>query len=199
MIKISKERDGAMALTYTEELVKEYFKHLTEDGTRDSRSKYFISEHVLFRDKGAKGGWRDIDVLAIGREEICIVQTKSFAIFKRDTKASIREAIRFFKQAERFVRQNYEVEGKKVKWVFVADVGLSQRFRRELEAQAYARGKEIEIRSLKEVALKFFKLLRELYPDAPSQVGKEENNVTRILLFLTYAFKREFRREGLLT
>ncbi|MBS7636741.1 hypothetical protein KEJ37_05340 [Candidatus Bathyarchaeota archaeon] len=56
-----------MGLSYTEELVSEYFRHLTDE---EGRPLYMVSEHVHFQaeetKKGVKG-WKDIDILAIGK------------------------------------------------------------------------------------------------------------------------------------
>jgi hypothetical protein len=59
-----------VGLSYTEELVSEYFRHLTDE---DKRPKYMVSEHVHFQIEEAKRGvkgWTDIDILAIGKDEI---------------------------------------------------------------------------------------------------------------------------------
>jgi len=58
-----------MGLSYTKELVTEYFRHIMD---KDGRPKYIVSEHAHFQpEKAKKGvkGWTDIDILATGKED----------------------------------------------------------------------------------------------------------------------------------
>ena len=121
-----------MGLSYTEELVSEYFKHLIDD---KGIPKYMVSEHVQYQNPQASTqvkGWSDIDVLAIGNDEICIIQTKSFAVFENTVKESINSALDYFKIAEKFVKQRYPIERKKIRKIFIADIGLSETFTKSL-------------------------------------------------------------------
>jgi hypothetical protein len=59
-------------------------------------------------------GWSDIDILAIAEDEICIIQTKSFAVFENTVKESIDSAVQYFKIAEQFVIKRYPVKNKKL-------------------------------------------------------------------------------------
>ncbi|MEM3617340.1 MAG: hypothetical protein QXJ31_05450 [Candidatus Bathyarchaeia archaeon] len=180
-----------MGLSYTEELVSEYFRHLTDE---EGRPLYMVSEHVHFQveetKKGVKG-WKDIDILAIGKNEICIIQTKSYAIFEKTVKESIDSAEEYFEEAEKFVAKQYDIKGKKIRKIFIADFGVSKTFQETLSA------KGIEVKRLRDVFLEYLNILHKLYPDI-YHLGKEENNVTRILMFFSYSFKKELESCGLL-
>jgi hypothetical protein len=179
-----------MGLSYTEELVSEYFKHLMDD---EGKPLYMVLEHVHFKAKGAKRirGWRDIDILAISRNEICIIQTKSYAIFKKTKKESIESIKEYFREAEKFIANNYDIKGKRIRKIFIADIGLSKTFTESLSAEG------IEVKKLKDIFIEYLNILRKLYPDI-YHLGKEENNITRILMFITYSFKKELKKCGLL-
>jgi hypothetical protein len=179
-----------MGLSYTEELVSEYFKHLIDD---EGKPIYTVSEHVHFKAKGAKRvrGWRDIDILAVSRNEICIIQTKSYALFKRTKKESIEYIKEYFREAEEFIVSNYDVKGKKIRKIFIVDLGLNKTLIESLTAEG------IEVRRLKDVFLEYLNILHKMYPDI-YHLGKEENNVTRTLMFITYSFKKELEECGLL-
>jgi hypothetical protein len=173
-----------MGLSYTEELVSEYFRHITDE---NGRPKYTVSEHVHFQpEKAKKGvkGWTDIDILAIGKDEICIIQTKSFAIFKKTINDSIKSINEYFEAAENFVAKQYDIKEKKIRKIFIADFGLSETLQKSLE------GLGIESRKLADIFVEYINILHCLYPDI-HHLGKEENNVTRILLFLSYSFRNE--------
>ena len=80
-----------MLLSFTEELVSEYCKHIVDN---KGKPKYLVSEYIHYQmpKKGVKvKGWHDIDVLAIGRQEMLIIQTKQYAIFE-NTKKELKEA-----------------------------------------------------------------------------------------------------------
>ena len=173
-----------MALSYTEEIVSEYFRHLT-DGK--GRPKYMVSEHVQFQEKG----WKDIDILAIGKDEICIIQTKSDAAFKKTVDESIDSAKDYFREAEKFVAKQYDIKDKRIRKVFIADFGLSKTFQKSLPAYG------IETKKLRDIFIEYINILHKLYPDI-YHLGKEENNVTRILMFLSYSFRKELEACGLL-
>jgi len=177
-------------LTYTEELVSEYFRHLMDD---EGKPLYTVSEHVHFKAKGSRRvkGWRDIDVLAISKNEICIIQTKSYAIFKRTRKESIEAIKEYFREAEKFIANKYDIKDKKIRKLFIADLGLSKTFIKSLSAEG------IEIKKLKDIFLEYLNILHKLYPDI-YHLGKEENNVTRIFMFIIYSFKKELEKCGLL-
>lgn len=180
-----------MGLSYTEELVSEYFRHLTDD---EHRPKYMVSEHVHFQVEKAKKrvkGWTDIDILAIGKDEICIIQTKSFAVFKKTVDESIKSAKDYFDAAENFVAKQYDIKEKKIRKIFVADFGLSETFQNRLSDYG------IESKKLADVFKEYINNLQKLYPDI-YHLGKEENNVTRILMFLCYSFKKELKKCGIL-
>lgn len=180
-----------MGLSYTEELVSEYYRHLADE---EGRPKYMVSEHVHFKGiKAKKGvkGWKDVDILAIGKKEICIIQTKSFAIFKKTKDDSLNSAKEYFQEAEKFVSQNYDVKDKEIRKIFIADLGLSKDFHDKLSDYG------IESKKLAEVFMDYLNILHSLYPDT-AHLGKEENNVTRILMFLSYSFKKELETCGLL-
>jgi len=180
-----------MGLSYTEELVSEYFRHLTDNGRRPI---YMVSDHVHFQTVEAKKGvrgWKDIDILAVGKDEICIIQTKSFAIFKKTKKESLDSIKDYFEEAEKFVAKQYDIKDKKIRKIFIADLGLSEDFSKDLEAWG------IESKKLSDVFIEFLNNLHSLYPDT-AHLGKEENNVTRILMFLSYSFKNKLESCGLL-
>jgi len=180
-----------MGLSYTEELVSEYFKHITDD---KGLPKYMVSEHVQYQNLQASTqvkGWSDIDVLAIGADEICIIQTKSFAVFKPTVRESINSALDYFTNAEKFVKQRYPIKGKTIRKIFVADYGLSETFRNGLLPAG------IETVKLRDVFKDYLNLLNKMYPDY--RVGKEENNLTRILIFMLNSFDKELAKGGLLT
>ncbi len=172
-----------MGLSYTEELVSEYFRHLTDE---KGKPLYMVSEHVHFQveeTKKAVKGWKDIDILALGKNEVCIIQTKSYAIFENTVEESIQSAEKYFNEAEKFVSQNYDIKGKRIRKIFIADFGLSKPFQKSLSA------KGIEAKKLREIFIEYINILHKLYPDY--HLGKEENNVTRILMFLSYTFRKE--------
>lgn len=176
-----------MGLSYTEELVGEYFRHLMDE---DGRPKYMVSEHVHFQpEKAKKGvkGWTDIDILAIGKDEICIIQTKSFAVFKKTIEESIKSAKDYFDAAEKFVAKQYDIKEKKIRKIFIADFGLSETFQNRLSDYG------VESKKLADIFKEYINNLHRLYPDI-YHLGKEENNVTRILMFLCYSFKKELQK-----
>lgn len=45
---------------------------------------------------------------------------------------------------------------------------------------------------MRDVFLEYLNILHKLCPDI-YHLGKEENNVTRILIFMTYSFKKELK------
>jgi len=161
-------------LSYTEELTSECYKHREKNGKRE----FFVEERVPFQ--GEKSGWRDIDILAIGNTEIHIVSTKSYGVYKRNTELSIADTVEFFADAENFVRQTYDVDSKIIKKVFVADA-ISNNMINRMKNEGID-----EVRRLEDVAIEFFQLLKNQHQEMPAKVGKEENNITRILLFLMY-------------
>jgi len=157
----------------------------------DRRPKYMVSEHVHFQtQEGKRGvrGWTDIDILAIGKDEICIIQTKSFAIFKKTIEESIKSIKDYFEAAENFVAKQYDIKEKKIRKIFIADFGLSKTFEKFLSAFG------IEARKLADIFVEYINIL---HPDI-YHLGKEENNVTRILMFISYSFKNELEACGLL-
>lgn len=168
-----------MGLSYTEELVSEYFKHLMEG----DRARYVVSEKVKYR--GPKGiGWSDIDVLAIGDKEVYIVETKQYA-FRASKKESIKQISDSLDAAESFVRKQYYAKDKRIKKFFVATETA-----RPLEEELRRRG--IESYRLDEIVKELLKILRKrIYPKWPKRIrsgrGKEESNVTRTLLMLLEA------------
>ena len=176
-------------LSYTEELVSEYYRHLEKDG----KPEFFVSEHVHFRGKKKVKGWRDIDILAIGNTEIHIVQTKSFAIYRRTKKESIDDVVQLVNESEDFVRRTYDVTNKKIKKVFIADAGLSKSMMEELKSAHLID----VVKRLKDITKELFQILLEKYPKMLKEVGKEESNVTRTLLFLMYSFKQQLKKAGL--
>lgn len=180
-----------MGLSYTEELVSEYYRHIADD---KDIPKYMVAEHVHYQDKNATTqvkGWSDIDVLAISEDELCIIQTKSFAVFKNTVNESINSAIQYFKTAESFVLQRYAVKNKKIKKIFVADYGFSANIQSQLSKAG------IEPFKLKDIYVAYLKLLKKMYPDL-SHVGKEENNLTRIMIFMLYSFEKELAKTDIL-
>lgn len=167
-----------MPLSYTEELVSEYYKHITND---TSHPKYVVSEKVKY--KGPKGiGWSDIDVLAIGTDEICIVETKHYT-YKQMKINIVKKLQKSLAAAERYIKTQPYSHGKKLKKVFVATyvsnpiiIGLQQ--------------KGIEVHRLRELVKGLLLILRtKIYPNWPLKknkggIGKEESNVTRCLILL---------------
>jgi hypothetical protein len=89
------------------------------------------------------------------------------------------------------ITHNYNIEGKKIRKLFIADLGLSKAFIESLSAEG------IEAKKLKDVLLEYLNILHKLYPDI-YHLGKEENNVTRILMFIIYSFKKELKECRLL-
>ena len=153
-----------MGLSYTEELVSEYYRHKTINDTEVPQ--YFISERVQFK-KGKSSGFSDIDVLAIGTDEICIIQTKAFAVFKSTVKESIEATIEYFTLAEEFVKQRYSINGKKITKIFVADYGLSENFKSQLLKE------DIEPIRMKDIFIKYLKLKNEV-KELRNEVSEKE-------------------------
>lgn len=186
-----------MGLSFTEELVSEYYRH---DLDRKGRPKYLVSEHVQYQmpKRGVKvRGWHDIDILAIGQREIHIVQAKQYAVFENTTKESIISLGEYFKDAEKFVRQNYAAKNKKIRWVFVAE-SMSKNMHRELNR------KGIKADWVKNVIKRFLQTLYERWEPEYEKtgnisIGKEESNLTRLLLSLTLYFDDQLVKSGLLT
>lgn len=104
-------------------------------------------------------GWSDVDILAIAEDEICIIQTKSFAVFENTVKESIDSAVQYFKIAEQFVIKRYPVKNKTIRKIFIADSGLSQTFENAFKSAG------IEAVKLKDIFLQYLNLLKTLYPD----------------------------------
>lgn len=95
-----------MSLSYTEELVAEYYKHLHDE---NYKPKYIVTTHQMFKAKGtdkAVKGWRDIDVLAFGKKDILVIQTKSMANFKKNWNESKPAIISFSKKRQISLRVN---------------------------------------------------------------------------------------------
>jgi len=165
-----------MSLTYTEELAVEYFKHILDN---NGKLEYMVSFRVPFQipKNTAKKvrGWSDIDVLAIGNEEICVVQTKSFTGTKRK-ELIINDISNFFKYADEYVEnQNYGLN-KNIRNIFIVDY-TTKSVIKSLEE------KGIEVMLLKDIAIELIKILEKRLGEK-QRVGKEESNVTRTLLFL---------------
>ena len=177
-----------MGLSYTEELVSEYFKHLMEG----DKSKYVVSEKVKYR--GPRGiGWSDIDVLAIGDKEVCIVETKHY-VWTASKQKLLRKIIPSFKAAEKFVKGHVYAKKKKIRKIFVATYST-----KPLERELQRHG--IETYRLDELVKELLKILRKrIYPKWPKKIrrgrGKEESNVTRTLLMLLEA---DFIKEDVLS
>ncbi len=189
--KIQDRRLKNMGLSYTEELVSEYYRHIP---ATKGIPKYMVAKHVHYQDKKATThvkGWSDIDVLAISEDEICIIQTKSFAAFKNTVQESINSAIQYFRVAQTFVLERYDIKNKKIRKIFVADSGLSANFQSQLSREG------IEPFKLKDIFVEYLRLLSKLYPDL-YHVGKEENNLTRIMIFILYSFEKELAKTELL-
>lgn len=185
-----------MPLSFTEELVSEYYKHIVDN---EGRPKYLVSEHIHYQmpKRGVKvKGWHDIDVLAIGREEVLIIQTKQYATFEDTKKESIQALQEFFKDAEKIVKQNYDVKDKKIRKIFVAE-DMSTNIKNEMEQLG------IEADWLGEIIKKFMQLLYDKWEPEYKKTGKisfgkEENNLTRILLSLTLNFDKELKKAEIL-
>jgi hypothetical protein len=153
-----------------------------------------VSEHVHYQDKQAATqvkGWSDIDVLAISEDEICIIQTKSSAAFKNTVQESIDSAIQYFRAANTFVLGRYDVKNKKIRKIFVADSELSANFQSQLSKA------DIEPFKLKDIFVEYLRLLSKLHPDL-YHVGKEENNLTRTMIFILYSFEKELAKTDIL-
>jgi hypothetical protein len=174
-----------MGLSYTEEIVSEYYKHIKEYG----KLKYFVSDHVYF--KGKAHGWRDIDILAVGKKEILIIQTKSYAYCSSSKRNSVKMILKFFEEAEKFVRKSYEVNNKNVKKIFIADYGLSEQISQKLNMH------KIETMKLTEIFTSFLKILDNDYM-SKNRISKDENNVTRTLMFLISWYDKKLRSCGIL-
>lgn len=171
--------------------MSEYYSHLVDD---KGIPKYMVADHVHYQDMQATTqvkGWSDIDVLAISEDELLIIQTKSFAVFENTVKESINSAIEYFKVAQTFVSGRYDVKNRKIKKIFAADYGLSKNIESHLSQAG------IEPYKLKDVFLDYLRLLKKLHPDL-YHVGKEENNLTRIMLFMVYSFGKEFSQTKML-
>jgi hypothetical protein len=110
---------------------------------------------------------------------------------KKTRDESINSIKEYFKNAENFVAKHYDIKGKKIRRIFIADFGLSKPFQRSLSDFG------IEAIKLQDILIKYLNILHDLYPYT-SHLGKEENNVTRILMFLSYSFKKELKACGLL-
>lgn len=185
-----------MPLSFTEELVSEYYKHIVDN---KGKPKYLVSEHIHYQmpRRGVKvKGWRDIDVLAIGRREILVVQTKQYAVFEDTKKESIQALKDFFIDAEKIVKQNYDVKGKKIRKIFVAE-DMSENMQKELKKLG------IEAEWLEEIIKKFLQLLYDKWEPEYKKtgklsLGKEENNLTRVLLSLTLNFDKQLKKAEIL-
>jgi hypothetical protein len=102
-----------------------------------------VAENVHYQDPLAKTqvkGWIDVDVLAIAKDEVCIIQTKAFAIFEKTVAESIVSTIEYFKSAQAFVSGRYDIKGKKIRLIFAADYGLSKNIKTGLRCKRH--GKE---------------------------------------------------------
>jgi len=174
-----------MGLSYTEELVYEYFKHeIGENG----KPKYVVAAKIPFRDELETGkkvkGWHDIDILAIGEKEICIVETKSFTGVKK-REEFVFELINRFKSAEKFVREQDYAKGKEIRKILVADEIANKKIKEDLEKEG------IETLELREIVRKLIELLKPRVR-IMKRLGKEESNVTRTLIFL---IRKKFLKE----
>lgn len=167
-----------MALSYTEELVSEYYKHVLDD---KNKPKYVVSEKVKY--KGPKGiGWSDIDVLAIGTDEIRVIETKHYTR-KRKGVDMIKKLSKSLDAAKKHVKMQPYSKGKNIKKVFIGTY-MSETIVKKLQQ------KGIETRYLGDIVKDFLRILRrKIYPNWPKKRpwggrGKEESNVTRSLILL---------------
>jgi len=110
-------------------------------------------------------------------------------MFENTKKESVQALQHFFQDAEKIVKQNYDVKGKNIRKIFVAE-DMSVNMKKELEKLG------IEAEWLSEIIKKFMQLL---YSKGRISLGKEENNLTRILLSLTLNFDKELKEAGILS
>ena len=161
-------------LSYTEELTSEYFKHKLDN---NGKLAYIVSEHVYYQGRKRTGvrGWHDIDVLAIGNKEICIVQTKSYT-GSEPKMQMLRHILGDFDNAETFVRVQTYAKGKKIRKILVVDY-TSEPIKNKFRVAG------VEVFRLTEITDMLLQMLKnKLFKT--SRLGKEESNVTRTLLFL---------------
>jgi len=168
-----------VALSFTEELASQYYKHLM----KNEWPKYIVSEKVKYR--GPRGGWKDIDILALGQNEICIIETKHYP-WRGTKRETIKHILDSFKTAEKFVKKQPYAKGKKVKKIFIVEYA-SQPMLKELKKQ------RIDVRELDKIVEEFIQILyKRIWKKEWKGRGKEENNVTRTLLVL---LEHEFIKE----
>lgn len=181
-----------MTLSFTEELVSEYYKHILDN---KGRPKYLVSDHIHYQLPKAGvnvKGWHDIDVLAIAQNEILIIQTKQYSIFENTKAESMKSLQEFYQDAEHVVRQSYDVKNKQIKKVFIAE-DMSKNMKVEIA------NKGIEAEWFGEIIRKYMQCLYDKYEEAEKlTIGKEENNLTRVLLSLVMYFEKELMKAEIL-
>src|SRR3972149_7640712 len=98
----------AMVLSYTEELVREYYLHIpSEDG------RGFAYEGIRERVKYANN--KDIDLILFNSNELVLVETTAFG------RPKAKRLIEEFKEHEKYIRKKFNVGRRKIVRVFAYD------------------------------------------------------------------------------
>lgn len=155
-----------MAISFVEDIVQEYYR----------LKDYIVLRGVKYR---AGKNWSDVDIVAIKGDELRIVECKGGFATQRGAKKDASKFMLNFKNSLKFLQRKYpELKDKKEKFVFIADNEV-----KELNKILVQEG--VEVIMLSELMLDFLNLLNERYgKNKGNLVGKEDNPLTRTLIFL---------------
>jgi hypothetical protein len=170
------------SLSHTEEIVAEYLKYI-KDGK--GRLKYLVSERIEIPTR--KGGHSDIDILAVGKKDVLIIQTKQYT-WHGSKKVSTKKILQNFEISEKFVRQQNYSRGRRIRKILCYEHG-SKTIAKDLAKKGI---KSIEIQWIMFNFL--FRLGERMYGSGWLNKknkavdwegrGKVENNLVRTLIFL---------------
>ncbi len=175
-------------LTYPEEIVSEYHKHILD---KNGHPKYFVLERVPFQAPG-ETAWHDIDVLAVSRDkkQLLIIETKTYV---SSTKNEIPKIISNLRKAEKYVKNTYG-SVYSIDTILVAE-DISKGARRALEKEG------IRVTDLRGILSDYLDLIYKKWNVSRARnswaIGKEENNLTRMLYSLVMLFEEELENGGI--
>ena len=169
-----------MSANYIEELVGEYYR------AKDYlvQTNYWFPSEKTHRRQGQNGiqeysarSWSDIDVLAVGKDEVLVIQVK--AIINESKMAD--KIIEYFKKTKEFLENDnnsisdkWWLKGRKVKNVVIYEFYSPPKYIEKLTNE------EIEVHLFSECFKEIVKLIEE------KKGFKEENALMRMIHFLNH-------------
>ena len=159
-----------MTRSYVEHITAEYF-----------RKKGYIVETNINYKAPSSSGWHDIDVLAIGIDDVLVIECKAY--FGKNNYA---EEVRDVEEkadwivANKLPEYNHIIGEKRIRKLYVTDAkgtpGLSTTFATS----------EVEFISLKDILSNLIQMLKDQMSPDKVIIGKEDDYVIRTLISLIY-------------